>query len=149
MIFIERHPVWAAILGVLGVVIVGILIWGFATGFQYATADVRGSVAQRELVRADGNFRVQAYDHFFDLCTSIQGDEARLKALKTQRDVPDNSPADVNRINATLPAIQATRDAKIAQYNNDAQKVGTIGPFRSAHLPEHLNINDEETTCAL
>lgn len=137
-----------AVLVSLGVVV---LIGGIVVGIyaiKYATADARGSVAANELVRADGQFRVAAYDHFFDLCTSIQQDEARIASLNTQLDAAA-SPVEVNRVKATIPAVRSTRDGKIAQYNNDAKKVGTIGPFRSAGLPERLDVNSEETTCAI
>jgi hypothetical protein len=132
-------------LGVIAV-IGGIVAGSYA--IKYATADVRGSVAANELVRADGQFRVAAYDRFFDLCTSIQQDEARIDSLNKQLATADSS-VEVNRIKATIPAVQSTRDGKIAQYNNDAQKVGTIGPFRSAGLPERLDVTQGRTQCAI
>lgn len=130
----------ASVVGVIAII-------GIAWAFQYATADTRGAVAQQELVRADGAFRLAAYNHFFDLCTAIQGDEARIKALEEQAAFADTT-VEKNRIRLTVPAIKSSRNAKIAQYNNDAAKAGSVGIFRSNKLPYNINANDKETLCA-
>jgi hypothetical protein len=119
--------------------------WGF---FAQQTAEFRGETQKREQVEASGAFRVGAYDHFFDLCTSVQSNEATIDALTDELDT-NPSAARKEQINASLTALRANRATSIAQYNNDASKDYTIGQFRDAGLPPRLDATSEVTTCAL
>lgn len=136
-------------LGLLAVVCIMalvVLIWGAATGFKYGTADIRGKVGLRELTLGSGDFRKSAYDHFYDLCAAIQGDEGRIKALKEEL-AGSVSQDRTEQINAFLSGIRGARSEKIARYNGDAAKNYTIGQFRDEYLPYHLDPDKEETKC--
>lgn len=112
---------------------------------QYFTADTRGAISQQEIVRADGRFRVQSYDHFFNLCSSIQTAEKRISILEDEL-----LTADTFRERELRPAITASsidRERMINQYNVDAAKEGSVGIFRSNKLPIFINTNEKETQC--
>lgn len=132
------------VIGIVSVVALVGIIWGIT----YATADTRGAIAQNELVRADGQFRLAAYNHFFDLCSSIQGDERRIVNLQAELDRGNLTPARANTLPGIITATMNSRDANVVKYNNDAQKSGAEGAFRSAKLPVYINPNELSTTCA-
>lgn len=118
--------------------------WGF---FQRATADFRGETKALEQIKANPNSRISAYEHFFNLCASIQGHEDAIRALQAEL---DGNPQEDRReqIQGAITANQTQRDRKIRQYNSDASKDFTTGQFRDADLPNELDINAKETTCS-
>jgi hypothetical protein len=130
------------------VIVVGLVgVFGFGW-FSNSTANFRGNVAKKNLVEANGNYRIAAYDHFFDLCAGVQSDEASIKNLQ---DELQGSPApDAQRITviqASITALKNARATAINQYNVDAAKSYTEGQFRSSHLSFKLDLNAQETTC--
>lgn len=135
----------AVLAGIAAVVMLGALIAAIYA-VRYVSADARGSVSAQEQVKS-GTFRIAAYDHFFDLCSAVQSDEARIRALRDERE--NASVERVEQINASLTAITASRASKVARYNADAAKDYTIGQFRSSRLPYSLDVNREETECAI
>lgn len=136
--------VWA---GILIVAMIFGSMWIFGWGFfQRATADFRGETAALEQIKANPNSRISAYEHFFDLCASIQGHEDTIRALQTELDgEPSESRAE--QIRGAITANQAARDGKIRDYNSDAAQDFTVGQFRDADLPERLNVDKEVTEC--
>lgn len=115
--------------------------------FQRSTADFRGETAALEEILADPDRRISAYEHFFSLCASIQGHEDTIRALRVELDSgPSDSRAE--QIRGAITANQAARDGKIREYNQDAARDYTAGQFRDADLPDRLDTNTEETTCA-
>ena len=144
MNWIADHPLWSAFIGLL---MVGALVVSIYA-IKAATAPVRGAIDARERIQADGAVRIGAYNYFFDLCSSIQGQEGRLAALEEEleRDVDDTRRY---TINASITAIMGSRAAMIARYNADAAKDWTIGQFKSSKLPYHLDLTTERTTCVL
>lgn len=130
---------------VLAVVVI-VALWFGTTLWQRWTADWRGETAQIERTRADENFRIQAYDTFFDRCASVQTSEARIEALEEELETASDVRAD--EIRATLTAVRAQRATQINQYNADAAKDWTVGQFQANGLPHRLNIDQEKTTCA-
>ena len=132
----------------IAVFIILAVMWIFGVGFmKQVTAPWRGETEKRELVEGSGAFRIAAYDHFFDLCTTIQGQEATIASLG-QELKSDPSEARREQINATLTTLRAQRVQNIAAYNNDGAKDYTVGQFRDSDLPYPLNPNQESTTCA-
>lgn len=115
--------------------------------FQRSTAEFRGETAALEDILADPDRRISAYEHFFDLCASIQGHEDTIRALETEL-AGDPSDSRREQIQGAITANQAQRDGKIRQYNTDAAQDYTVGQFRGADLPDRLDTNDKETTCA-
>ena len=134
------------VLALLAAVVIGsmaIFGWGW---FQRSTADFRGETAALEQIKADPDSRISAYEHFFNLCASIQGHEDAIRALQAELDGgPSESRAE--QIRGAITANQAKRDGKIRQYNADASKDYTVGQFRDANLPHQISTDSEETTC--
>lgn len=141
-----------AILGSAGAVILLILIvamWIFGWGlFQRGTADFRGKTEQIEKTKANADYRIASYDHFFNLCASVQSKEATIKALEKELErKPAPSQSRTEQIYASITANEAIRAETINQYNVDAEKTATVGQFRASNLPYELNVNTEETRC--
>lgn len=117
-----------------------------AFAVRWVTADIRGQADAREQTLGDGDFRLAAYDHFFDLCASVQSHEGRLASLQEELD-GDPSASRVEQVEASMTAVRSQRREAINSYNADAAKDYTAGQFRDADLPYELSINAEETRC--
>lgn len=117
--------------------------WGF---FSRATADFRGQTQAIERTRANADFRIQAYDRFFALCSAIQTDESRIAALNVEL-ATDPPPDRVVQINASLTAVVTSRAGKIVRYNADATRDFTVGQFRDSDLPYRISL-EGNTQCA-
>jgi hypothetical protein len=128
---------------VFGLAVYAVFFSGWVTD---VTADRAGETEKKQLVEGSGSFRISAYDHFFDLCTTIQGQEATIASLGQELDA-NPSEARREQILATLTTLRAQRAQNIAQYNNDGAKDYTAGQFRDSDLPYPLNPNQEATTC--
>ena len=116
--------------------------------FRYFTADVRGRIDAQEIRKA-GPLRVAAYNHFFDLCASVQGLEAGLEAQQAQLAVTESS-KDRERVRSNIAGLTSERERAIRQYNADARKDYTIGQFRDSDLPYQLPTSHYEggrTSC--
>ncbi len=119
-------------------------------GFSVATAGVHGRGEAKKQLQSAG-YRISAYDHFFDLCASVQNDEASLDA---QFDLLTTT-SQTNIVEVNIAALKANRMRGINQYNADASKDYTLGQFQSSKLPYQLAAlaydkkGDPKTTCAL
>ena len=147
----EGAKIGGAVIGLAAIAIVVALVVGamalFGFGFfQRTTANFRGENSQIEKTKANGDYRIAAYDHFFNLCASVQSKEATINALEKELQRKP-SEARVEQIYAAITANEAVRAESINQYNVDAEKAGTIGQFRASNLPSELNVNSEETSC--
>jgi len=131
---------WIAV--VLGAVV---LLTILGLGWRYVLADPKGRVQAQEQIKS-GSSRIAAYNHFFDLCASVQSDEATIVSLNQEL---TTGPSESRRgqIQATLTALRSGRAEKINQYNADARKDYTIGQFRSSGLPYTLDPTLEKTSC--
>lgn len=137
-----------AVLGViLGIVLI-IGIWFGVTQFQRITADYRGETDQIENTEANAQFRMQAYDGFFDKCSAIQTAEDRIDALEAEL---ETTSSDIRKeeLNTAITANKANRNGLINEYNADAAKEWTVGQFKSQDLPYNINKEQENTTCVL
>jgi hypothetical protein len=114
-------------------------------GWRYILADPKGKVQAQEQIKS-GPSRIAAYNHFFDLCASVQSDEAAITSLNQEL---TTGPSESRRgqIQASLTALRSARAEKINQYNADARKDYTIGQFRSLGLPYTLEPTSEATRC--
>lgn len=136
---------------VAGVVVVGLVIAVgvmaiFGVGWlSRSTADFRGKTNETNQVNS-GNYRIAAYNHFYDLCAAVQTDETRIANaeadLKANKD-PDRAP----ELQANLDAAKNTRAADINQYNADAHKADTLAHFRASDLPYQIDPTEEKTSC--
>ncbi|PXY21148.1 hypothetical protein [Prauserella muralis] len=135
----------AAVALIVAAAIAAMAIFGWGW-FKRSTAEFRGTTEQRERTVADPDYRITAYDRFFDLCAAVQSKEATLAALQDELGTEPPTTR-VTQIRANLTAVTAARAADINQYNADAEKAGTAGQFRASNLPYRLDINDKETQC--
>lgn len=128
---INRTAIWT--------IYVLIIIVAISAGYQvllYATADARGTMKAERKVASSEN-RLFSYNHFFDLCATIQGYEASIDAQKSL--LPNVEGGDKSRVQTNIAALEAQRIRAIAQYNVDASKTETLGRFKNNNLPDSLN----------
>lgn len=119
-------------------------VYGFGW-FQRSTANFRGQTGAIEKTKADANFRLNSYQHFFDLCGSVQAQEDRTRILTPAATAPNASAEAITN----LQAVQAERLSLIRQYNADATAKFTLGQFRDNKLPYQLDPSQEHTVCVL
>ncbi|MEK7620795.1 MAG: hypothetical protein AAB395_00385 [Patescibacteria group bacterium] len=141
------------IASVIAIFLVAILIasmqifgWGF---FQRSTADFRGKTGQIEQTKANPDYRIAAYDHFYDLCGSIQAEEDQIGNIQ-KRPASGTTAGGFTQQqkDSILLAHQNSRAELIRQYNADARKADTLAHFRASDLPYQIEIDNEETTCS-
>lgn len=119
--------------------------WGF---FQRSTADFRGKTGQIERTKADPNYRIAAYDQFYDLCGDIQAKEDQIRnTQKRSAGGTTTGGFTQQQKDAILLALQNSRAELVRQYNADARKADTLAHFRASDLPYKIDIDNEETTC--
>lgn len=90
--------------------------------------------------------RIQNYNHFFNLCSAIQGYEAAIAAQRSVIDQVQGKEAE--RTRANINGLVAQRARAIAQYNADVHKEYTMARFLDPRLPINLNVASEKTQCA-
>lgn len=121
------------------------LVAGAGYAWKYYMAPIAGK-ADAEWQQESGVNRTAQYDHYFDLCASIQGYEATIRA-QTMALTQTAGKDDHSRISTVLGAVRAQRGRAIAQYNADVRKVYTSGRFLDPSLPKQLNDGAEQTLC--
>jgi hypothetical protein len=134
----------------IGLILMGAIALGIGLDlgsmyYKSYTAETRGK-SNAEAAIESAPSRMANYDHFFDLCASIQGYEA---GLATQRASLDGLTGDdLSRTKTVIAGISAQRSRSIAQYNADARKEYTSARFLSSGLPKQINdSNSEKTSC--
>jgi len=113
--------------------------------WTYFTAPIAGKVEAERTINSGAN-RVQAYNHYFDLCAAVQGYEATIDAQQSLANKSKDE-ATQNRANTIVAAITAQRARTIAQYNADAVKEYTTARFLGAELPKRLEVKQQATQC--
>lgn len=136
-----KDPVIFFLWILLGMVVLAVAGYGW----KYFMAPVAGK-ADAEWQQESGVNRTAKYDHYFDLCASIQGYEATIRA-QTVALTQTADPADHSRISTVLGAVRSQRGRAIAQYNADARKAYTSGRFLDDSLPKQINDGAEQTLC--
>lgn len=135
-------------LGVLALVL--LVVGGFA--LRWVTAEPRGALSQREKTIADGNYRIAAYDSFFDQCGAIQAKEDQIRQTEDRR-IDDKSGSaggfTSTQKDAILLALKNSRAELVRSYNADAAKADTKANFLASSLPYQINVNDYNTVCVL
>lgn len=122
--------------GIIAVILLILVIAGSVFAIRWVTAGPKGKLAAREQILSGDN-RIQAYNHFFDLCAAVQTDEASLDAQYQL--LAASKGDDRERIVTNIGALLADRAGAVNQYNQDAQKSYTIGQFKSSKLPWQLS----------
>ena len=112
---------------------VAVLVIGAVTfGLRWVLAEPRGALQARTQIQS-GATRIAAYEHFFNLCAAVQGQEAAFAAQYDELTTATGD--DEQRVRANIAGLSAQRGRSIAQYNVDARKDYTIGQFRASGLP--------------
>lgn len=147
----SKYAVLTTLGTVAGVVFLILLatMWIFGWGFiSQSSANFRGETSKRNLVEANGSFRIAAYDHFHDLCADIQATEDKIRIQRDELTM-DPSPQRAEEIRINVIALESHRAEAIRQYNQDAHKSYTIGQFRSSDLPFQLDPTARSTKCTV
>lgn len=128
---------------IIGVIILVIGIVGMFA-LRWATIPFFGALEQREQIQGSGDFRIHSYQHFFNLCRTIQEAESQydnqydlLKELK---------PSDENysRQQRNVSVLKARIERLKQRYNGDAAQEETLSAFKNSDLPEKIEIGVHE-----
>src|SRR3990167_4124013 len=134
-----KEATLAILIAVGGFVVLFVLAWGIilaSFGMRVATAGLFGA-GEAHIRTQSADFRLAAYNHFFDLCASVQGNEGQLDALFAERDDLDPASRDYGYTVKSITGVQGIRAQSVARYNQDALK-WTVGQFRDSDLPHQL-----------
>lgn len=112
--------------------------------WMHFIAPIKGK-AEAEMQIESKESRIGNYEHFFDLCAVIQGNEATLAAQ--QAALATASGDEAQRYRANVAAISSQRQRNIARYNADARKAYTRARFLGESLPKRINPSNESTQC--
>lgn len=127
---------------IVGVSLVGVFGFGW---FTDATANRQGRTQQEQLVQGNGQYRIAAYEHFYDLCATVQTDWQTVQFGKEEmKGVTDQGR--LEQLQANLAAQQIKLVTDVNQYNGDARKAATLAQFKASNLPSRLTAT-KETTC--
>ncbi|QEQ93630.1 membrane protein [Streptomyces phage Zuko] len=139
---------WGIFLLALVSVLAASTITLFATGtIQKWTADFRGGVKAKEQTTGNGAFRVNTYNHFFNLCASVQSDEDAIKNAQDEMADKETTADRKAKLRQVVTALKNTRAENIRQYNADSANEYKRA-FQSNDLPVTLNVGAERTECA-
>lgn len=130
---------------VASVAILLTLIYGGGM-LQRITADFRGETSQIEQTEANADYRISAYDRFYDKCMSVKSIESKIKNLTDELEQTDKEQRK-DILNTSITASKNKRAEMIQSYNADARKEDTRAKFKASDLPYELNENEEETIC--
>lgn len=128
---------------VIAAIVAVLLVVAVVYGIRWVTADARGASDAREQTRADGTYRIAAYEQFFDDCAAIQALEDQIETMKADKSLPA-SQRDTNVL-----ALTNQRNTLIRGYNADAQKSDTRGHFLASGLPYEIDKDEENTECVV
>ena len=121
------------------VVLVALVLGGYAA--RYLLAPVSGTVEKQETIQS-GDYRIHSYNHFYDLCASIQRQQRSLQAQKELLDSATDS-HDKQRVRTRIAALKAQVQNSVSQYNADSRKAGTLATFKADDLPYQINYQEE------
>jgi len=130
------------------VMLIGVFGFGW---FQKGTAEFRGDVRETEQVVADPQYRVAAYQEFFQLCTGVQTAEASI-AASTDELSRTTDPDRRIQLESNLSAGKTQWANLVNQYNNKAMQDRTQARYFPPNLPPQLGPVYREgmrTTCAV
>lgn len=131
---------WATVvLTLLGLAWYGVHIW------RRETADTKGQTDVVEQISGDADYRIAAYEEFYDRCWAVIELEAQIQLAE---EAVEAESTDWGREEAerNLLALQNTRIDLITSYNSAASKTDTAQNFLASDLPRELNL-EGETSC--
>lgn len=137
-------------LALVGFIAVMILMTAFTFGagqWIRETAGWSGKTKQIQATRGNAQYRIAAYDAFYDSCAAIQDQEVTIAAQMTEYLDSETTSKRKAQIRANISALTANRNELINHYNTDARKEATRGQFRASDLPYQIDRTQEATTC--
>jgi hypothetical protein len=143
--YVKRKTLrWGAVL-LVAVIILGVggTVWN--QFFRRTIAPIEGRTAQIEATQGNADFRIAAYDAFFDLCASIQAAEDVIE--NQEAELLTASGDRIDQINGNLVAQNNRRDTLVREYNQDVRKEATSGQFRASGLPAYIDPDNNNTDC--
>lgn len=133
---------WVTVaLTLLGLAWYGVHIW------RRETADTRGTTDQIEQISGDADYRIQAYEEFYDRCWAVVELEAQIVIAEEVKNAAAEGSWEAQEAAMNLQALQNQRIDLITSYNADAAKADTAANFLASDLPAALNL-EGETSCA-
>lgn len=129
---IERHPVIAGVLGLLGSIVVIAGIWAASV----ALSGVTGSGGAIKRNNSTGN-RIEQQANYEDLATGYDGYLQKIKLAQTALKVA-NTPLDKQIAETNLEGVQQTCIDTAQEFNADSQKY-LARDWKSAGLPATLD----------
>jgi hypothetical protein len=136
----------AIVVGIAAVVVVLFLLVFGGGLFSMATSDFRGEVEKHENVEANGRLRVEAYEEFYGLCSSIQTKQTEIETAQAQADAATD-PEEKNRWNSVVVANTNQRNELINEYNSKSSQDYTVGQFKDSDLPYRIDPDDKDVEC--
>lgn len=119
-------------------------IWGMIAGIWglgVATAGIYGRGEAHKVINSS-DFRIAAYDHFFNQYASIKSLESQIDELTATLALLEQGTREYNYTLTSLTGVKNLRHQAIQQYNADAMKDWTEGQFRDAQLPYQIADTD-------
>ena len=125
---------------ILATIGIAVLLWGLVAGIWGLGVATAGLYGRGEAIKQiqSSEFRIQAYQYFFNQCASIQGLEGKIDELTIQLSLLTPGTREYNYTLASLTGVKGLRHEAIAKYNQDALKEYTEGQFRDKDLPYQL-----------
>ena len=145
--------IFFTILGIVAILGLWVAIAGAIFGFRVATAGIVGK-GEAHIQIQSAEFRIEAYQHFFNMCGSIQGLEGSIDEFTALLEKFEPGSREYNMTANTVASVKSFRHQAIAKYNQDALKDYTEGQFRDNDLPYQIpdtNYPEQggKTVCAL
>lgn len=115
------------------IIVISIVLAVGHWAFSWWAAPYQGKLQARQQIQGSGDYRIQAYNHFFDLCASITTMDQALQQTVANEKTDKGESLQIDRTNFT--AQLNSRDDAANTYNQDAQKSYTVGQFKASKLP--------------
>lgn len=112
----------------LAVLAVPSVIFGWSLLQRYFWAGPKGAVEQKEQTNK-GNYRIRAYDRFYEIVEEVDGIKLKLAAYPQKLDV---------RQRTECIGLLSIRANLVAEYNAKSKAVNTTGQWKASGLPYTL-----------
>jgi len=114
-------------------------------------APIIGETERIETVNS-GEFRIRAYNQFFDICESVQNAEGRIDIADDVLQNADPSDRFYSTYVLNLAGAKQSRVNAVNDYNSNSRKDWTEAIFKDSDLPWGISIDYEphgrKTICA-
>lgn len=124
------------VLWLVAFLLLGAVIFGVGYAFNWWFAPYQGKLQARQQIQGNGDFRIQAYNQFFDLCATVTTLDQQLQQTLAQEKADKGS--DLSRDKINFGAQFNSRNEAANQYNVNAQKHYTVGQFKASDLPYQI-----------